>query len=303
MPTIRKNPALGEPAASDILPDQSGLNLYGDRRFHPQEPGEGQKEQKNNKNKQLQKKKERIHIFDLCYGWTTGARNIEATKWYRQTGTNPSAWAPLVHIALFGWFDFLLTAAAAFNSPSIWASFPSSGHQVAVLFPLLPNCPAPPSHFPSYHLTSILSSFFRSVFQLSLCLLQVLCFLPVAYTSWLLVLKCVEMVDVLLPMNLFLAHLPDCYPLISSSIRRREKRWRVSSCFWCFLVYSSPADELLPLIWHPSLCQVTLVAIWALVIHHNYLMMWWFFFLFFFFGLDWNAKPGLNLWACRMATC
>lgn len=34
------------------------------------------KEQKNNKNKQLLKKKRKKYIFDLCYGWTTEAQSI-----------------------------------------------------------------------------------------------------------------------------------------------------------------------------------------------------------------------------------
>lgn len=124
-----------------------------------------------------------------------------------------------------------------------------------------------------------------------------------AYTSWLLVLKCVEMEEVLLPTNLLLPHLPYSYSLTSSSIRRRKKRWRVSSCFWCFLVYSSTADELYSPIWHPSLCQVTLVAIWASVSCLDCLKMWWFFFRSFFIDLDWNARSCFNLWACRMAAC
>lgn len=81
MPTILKSPARGEPAASDIQPDQSGLNLYGDRCFHPQDLGEGQKQQQQKttkKNKQLQKKngKKYTYLIYVQAGRTTGAQNI-----------------------------------------------------------------------------------------------------------------------------------------------------------------------------------------------------------------------------------
>lgn len=225
--------------------------------------------------------------INSCFGWITGGQNILATKWYRQTGTDPSAWAPLVHFALFGWFDLLLLAASTpFGSPSIWSSFPSYGHQVAVLLLLMPNCPLPPSlplPSPRFHLVEFSPKRLPAV-----TLLQVLCFLPVAYTSWLLVLKCFEMVEVLLPMNLFLPPFPRL--LLAQVIVDNEEK---KSCGEFLLVFGAS--------WfgHNSPSKTTPIPLWSdpggIQLSTSNIFS---FLLFFWPGL--NANSGLNLRVCRM---
>lgn len=213
--------------------------------------------------------------INSCFGWITGGQNILATKWYRQTGTDPSAWAPLVHFALFGWFDLLLLAASTpFGSPSIWSSFPSYGHQVAVLLLLMPNCPLPPSLSP---VTSLSSCW---VFSKASSSCHSVCYKS-CVSSLLRTRRGFSCWNALKWWKFYYLWTSSCphslgyYSLKSLWIMRRKK---AVESFFLFLVLPGLATTP-PQKRHPSRCEVTLVG-------SSYPPRISFHF-FFFFGLDW----------------